>query len=72
MAPVRVKWRRFIYAHMEAIMLAVALWCWGNQSAASLVGEKMTSGWAAAHSVWPHISRGKPHNTGGRHFRVAT
>lgn len=31
-------------SHIEAIMLAKARWCSGNHTAASLVGEKTTSG----------------------------
>lgn len=47
------------HSHMEAIILAVARWCSGNQRAASLVGVKITRGWARAHRVWPPITTGK-------------
>lgn len=40
-------------SHMVPIMLAVARWCSGNHSAASLAGEKMTRVWARAQRLCP-------------------
>lgn len=44
---------------MVAIMLAVARWCSGNHSAASLAGEKMTRVWARAQRLCPAMRKAK-------------
>lgn len=46
------------HSHIEAIMLEVARWCSGNQTAASLVGIKRMKGWARAPKVWPNMTNG--------------